>query len=79
MPDLGYVIALAFVCFFTLGFRKVAVHERLAVFRLRRLIDIRGPGEQWIIPFIDRAHKFDLNRDLPDWQNLSNLQIYEDP
>ena len=77
MPDLGYVITLAFACLFTLGIRKVAAHERLAVFRLGRFIHIHGAGRHWIIPFIDKTHRFDLNRDLPDWQDLSNLQIYE--
>ncbi len=43
------------------GFRVIYEYERGVVFRLGRLIDVKGPGPRLIIPFgIDRLLKIDL-------------------
>lgn len=42
------------------GARVLAEYERGVVFRLGRLIDVKGPGFIIIIPFIDRMVRIDL-------------------
>ena len=54
------VVVLALTTFST-GFRVINEYERGVVFRLGRLIDVKGPGPRLIIPFgIDRLLKIDL-------------------
>ncbi|MGH7665712.1 MAG: slipin family protein [Candidatus Dormibacteria bacterium] len=54
------VVVLALTMFST-GFRVINEYERGVVFRLGRLIDVKGPGPRLIIPFgIDRLLKIDL-------------------
>jgi regulator of protease activity HflC (stomatin/prohibitin superfamily) len=38
---------------------RLAEHERLAVFRLGHLVDMRGPGVVWILPYLDSGVKLD--------------------
>ncbi len=42
------------------GARVLAEYERGVVFRLGRLIDVKGPGFVIIIPFVDRMVRIDL-------------------
>ncbi|MDB5738745.1 MAG: hypothetical protein JWO65_2413 [Sphingomonas bacterium] len=35
-------------------------YERAVVFRLGRVVDPKGPGWYWLIPFVDRAMKVDM-------------------
>ncbi|MGH7611556.1 MAG: slipin family protein [Candidatus Dormibacteria bacterium] len=54
------VVVVALITFAT-GFRVINEYERGVVFRLGRLIDVKGPGPRLIIPFgIDRLLKIDL-------------------
>jgi len=57
---LGVVAALLLIIFFA-SVRIATEYERGVVFRLGRLIDLRGPGLFLIIPFgVDRLVKIDL-------------------
>jgi len=57
---LAIVVVLLLITFST-GFRVINEYERGVVFRLGRLIDVKGPGPRLIIPFgIDRLLKIDL-------------------
>ncbi|MGF1505404.1 MAG: slipin family protein [Chloroflexi bacterium] len=44
----------------TSAIRIVQEYERLVVFRLGRVIGVKGPGVVLLIPFVDRAQKVDL-------------------
>jgi len=55
------VLAVLLLTAFSTGFRVINEYERGVVFRLGRLLDIKGPGPRLIIPFgIDRLLKIDL-------------------
>lgn len=57
---LGVIVVLALVALFS-SLRVAAEYERGVVFRLGRLIALKGPGLFFIIPFgIDRLVKIDL-------------------
>ena len=70
-------LILALVCLLlgALSVRIVREQERLAIVRLGRFIGIRGPGLVWIIPFIDKAIRIALDRDVPNWRSLSHEQL----
>ncbi|HSB05643.1 MAG TPA: SPFH domain-containing protein [Thermodesulfobacteriota bacterium] len=51
--------------------------ERMVVFRLGRFLKVVGPGWAWLIPFIDKGAKVNLNRDIPGWQVLSKAELDE--
>lgn len=58
-----YVLIAIFVLALILFFASVRIareYERGVVFRLGRLIGIRGPGIYFLIPFVDRAVSVDL-------------------
>ncbi|MGH7758762.1 MAG: SPFH domain-containing protein, partial [Candidatus Dormibacteria bacterium] len=55
------VVVVVALTMFSTGFRVINEYERGVVFRLGRLIDVKGPGPRLIIPFgIDRLLKIDL-------------------
>ena len=55
------VVVILLLTTFATGFRVINEYERGVVFRLGRLIDVKGPGPRLIIPFgIDRLYKIDL-------------------
>jgi regulator of protease activity HflC (stomatin/prohibitin superfamily) len=56
------VIAAAVVSYWILssGIKILSEYERGVVFRLGRLIDVKGPGMIFIIPFVDRMVRVDL-------------------
>jgi regulator of protease activity HflC (stomatin/prohibitin superfamily) len=53
------LIILGFIIIYN-GARVLSEYERGVVFRLGRLIDVKGPGLIIIIPFIDRMVRVDL-------------------
>lgn len=55
------IVVVLLLTAFSTGFRVINEYERGVVFRLGRLLDIKGPGPRLIIPFgIDRLLKIDL-------------------
>lgn len=55
------IVVVLLMTTFATGFRVINEYERGVVFRLGRLIDVKGPGPRLIIPFgIDRLLKIDL-------------------
>lgn len=57
---LAFVIVLVVVLFMRAAIRVVREYERVVVFRLGRVIGVKGPGVIFLIPFIDRPVKVDL-------------------
>lgn len=41
-------------------FRKLGEYERIAIFRLGRLVEIKGPGIAFILPCVDNCRKVDM-------------------
>eukprot|EP00105_Crassostrea_gigas_P014544 XP_011431235.1 PREDICTED: stomatin-like protein 1 isoform X2 [Crassostrea gigas] len=41
-------------------FRKLGEYERIAIFRLGRLVEIKGPGIVFILPCVDNCRKVDM-------------------
>jgi regulator of protease activity HflC (stomatin/prohibitin superfamily) len=53
-------VALLVFAFLAMSVRVVREYERAVVFRLGRLLGVRGPGLFFLIPFIDSMVKVDL-------------------
>jgi regulator of protease activity HflC (stomatin/prohibitin superfamily) len=60
MIYLAAVIGLAVAAMFLAGVRVVREYERGVVFRLGRLVPLRGPGLVLLIPVLDRMVRVDL-------------------
>lgn len=57
---LGVIALIAFLIFIGLAVRVVQEYERGVIFRLGRVVGAKGPGLFFIIPFIDRMVKVNL-------------------
>ena len=68
---LGAILAFALMIVAGFGYREASSNERLAVYRLGRLVDVRSSGPTWIIPLIENSVRVDLNLSVPDWESLS--------
>lgn len=56
-----YYIILFILLFIVLpGLKIVQQYQKGVVFRLGKIINVRDPGLNWIIPYIDRMRKVDL-------------------
>jgi len=78
--DSSYLwVIVAIVLLFALSWiRILAEYERGVVFRLGRLIDVKGPGLIFLIPFVDRMQKVDLRTvtmDIPVQEVMSKDNI----
>jgi regulator of protease activity HflC (stomatin/prohibitin superfamily) len=72
------VLALAALVVVVLSIRVVPERDRLAVFRLGRFLGTRGPGVVMILPFVDKAIRIHLDRDVPNWRSLSTEQLAQE-
>ena len=57
---LGVILLFGFLIFVGLAVRVVQEYERGVIFRLGRVVGAKGPGLFFIIPFIDRMVKVNL-------------------
>ncbi len=55
-----YEIAFAIVVLIILGLRVVQQYEKGVVFRLGKIVGVKEPGLNWVIPFIDIVRKVDF-------------------
>jgi len=72
------ILAVTGLILMGMSIRVVGEQERLAILRLGRFIGIRGPGLVWTLPFVDRATRVDLDRDIPNWRSLSGEQLSQE-
>ncbi|ABP50428.1 MULTISPECIES: SPFH domain-containing protein [Pyrobaculum] len=63
---LGIIIAVIALAILASSIRVVPEFRRLVVFRLGRLVGIRGPGLVFLIPVIDQAYVVDLREQVID-------------
>ena len=54
------VVIFFFIILLASAIKIMAEYQRIVVFRLGRLIGIKGPGLVWVIPIIDSVIKLDL-------------------
>ena len=73
--SIDLILALVGLVLIVLSVRIVREQERLVILRFGRVIGIRGPGLVWILPFVDKATRITLDRDVPNWQSLSPEQL----
>ncbi len=72
------LIALsAVVVVIALGLRVVPESQRLAVMRLGRYVGLLGPGVVFVLPFIDRVTRLEIDQDIPGWRGLSEAELRE--
>ncbi len=59
---MGFIFPLFFIALIiiVLGLRIVQQYEKGVVFRLGKIIGVKEPGLNWIIPFIDQIRKVDF-------------------
>jgi regulator of protease activity HflC (stomatin/prohibitin superfamily) len=69
------ILFVPVLIFVVLSVRVVGEHERLVIERLGVFIGIRGPGMVWVLPFLDKATRINLDRDIPNWRSLSTEQL----
>ncbi len=60
MNPLLIPVAILLVVFIVSGFRIANQYQRAVVFRLGRLVGVRGPGLYWIIPAIEWQQTVDI-------------------
>jgi regulator of protease activity HflC (stomatin/prohibitin superfamily) len=56
---------------FARSLRVVREPERLLVFRLGRLRQVAGPGLVWLVPWVDRGLRVNLDEAVPHWRSLA--------
>ena len=72
---LGAILTFVLMIFALLGYRHVKPNERLAVYRLSQFVGLRSSGVTWIIPFVDKAVRVDLDQSVPEWKSLDSSSI----
>jgi len=58
--NLLWYLLIIFVFLVLPGFRVVQQYQKGVVFRFGKIISTRGPGLNWIIPYIDQMRKIDF-------------------
>lgn len=64
------IIFITVIILLFLSVKSIKNNERIAVFRFNHFINIRGPGFVFIIPFIDKSVRINLNDSIPEWSKL---------
>ena len=54
--NIGYIVVILII----LGLRTVKQYEKGVVFRFGKIVGLKEPGLNWIIPFIDQMRKVDF-------------------
>jgi regulator of protease activity HflC (stomatin/prohibitin superfamily) len=71
----GALLVFFLSIFAALGFRQVEPNERLAVYRLGRYVGLRPSGANWIVPFVDRTIRVNLDLSVPGWKELESIAL----
>ncbi|MCB0206157.1 MAG: slipin family protein, partial [Anaerolineae bacterium] len=76
---ISFVIVLAILLFLvSTAIKIVPEYERAVIFRLGRLLTVKGPGLIFLIPFVDRAVRVDLRvitMDVPSQEAISRDNV----
>ncbi len=58
--SIAIVIIIFFLMLLTSAIKIMAEYQRIVIFRLGRLLGVKGPGLVFVVPIIDRVIKLDL-------------------
>jgi regulator of protease activity HflC (stomatin/prohibitin superfamily) len=61
-----------------LGVKDVAENERLLVFRLNRYLGVRGPGTVYVLPFVDKVARINLDERVPHWRAVTAAELQQE-
>ncbi len=70
-------VALLAIIILQRGLRIVREDQRIVIFRLGRFFRVAGPGLVFVFPFIDEAHRVDLNKSVPQWMSMPKEYLDE--
>jgi len=71
------IIVVLMILFFVSSIRIIRESQRAAIFRLGQFVGVGGPGIVFLIPIVDKVKMVDLNKSVPEWQQLSENELYE--
>ncbi len=71
------IICVLMILFFVSSIRILKEHQRAAIIRLGKFIGVCGPGMIFLIPVVDKIKVVDLNKWIPEWQQLSETELVE--
>lgn len=74
---LDLILGIFFLIIISSSIKMATENERLAVFRLGRLINIVGPGLFFLFPVIDKCIRVDLKKYVPNYQTLTKEELFE--
>jgi hypothetical protein len=57
------------------GLREAADNERAAIFFLDQFYRVAGPGRYFVLPFLYRVVKVNLDQHIPEWHELDEREI----
>jgi len=60
MISIAIIIVIFFLMLLSSSIKIMAEYQRIVIFRLGRLLGIKGPGLVFVVPIIDRVIKLDL-------------------
>ncbi|MCK4416117.1 MAG: slipin family protein, partial [Thermoplasmatales archaeon] len=58
--SIAIIIIIFFLMLLASAIKIMAEYQRIVIFRLGRLLGIKGPGLVFVVPIIDRVIKLDL-------------------
>jgi regulator of protease activity HflC (stomatin/prohibitin superfamily) len=75
MPIPFLIICVLAMLFLVSSIRIIKEYQRAAIFRLGRFFAVWGPGLICLIPIIDKVKVVELNKWIPEWQELSKTEL----
>jgi regulator of protease activity HflC (stomatin/prohibitin superfamily) len=73
--ELERIIPIVLMAIVFLGIRNARENERVVVFRLGRFLRLQHPGRFWVIPFLDKTARVDLDARVPGWRSLDSIEV----
>ena len=64
--SIGIIIVIFLLLLLSSAIKIMAEYQRIVIFRLGRLLGIKGPGLVFIVPIIDKIIKLDLRTKVID-------------
>ena len=58
--SIAIIVVIFFIMLLSASIKIMAEYQRIVIFRLGRLLGIKGPGLVFIVPIIDKIIKLDL-------------------
>lgn len=71
-----FIVAIVIIVLAS-SIKVVREDERIAVFRLGRLVNIVGPGIFFLLPFIEKCKRIELRKHVPDYKALTEEELFE--